>query len=210
MRFKSLDGGDAAARVEEIIKAEGVLCEAGVVERLLKVSEGDLRRCITYLQSAHRLTSAMSSASPNGHKKSSKSKIVDDDSDEDMQDADVAPAVGSKVTVQIVDEIAGVVPPATINELVDAMQPNTRIPIYNGVAAVVRDKIVADGWSANQVLQQLYQKLIMEDETISAPKKNKIVSVFSAMDKQLIDGADEHLTILDFALQIGGILWGSK
>ena len=211
-RFKSLDGSDAAARVREVMTAEGVSADAGVVERLLKVSEGDLRRCLTYLQSAHRLTSAMSSASTNGHKKSRKSKIVDDDDDDDeeMTDVDAAPASGAKITIQIVDEIAGVVPPSTIDELVAAMQPNKKIPIYNGVAAMVRDKIVADGWSANQVLQQLYQKLVMEDETISAPKKNKIVGVFSAADKQLIDGADEHLTILDFALQIGGILSGSK
>jgi len=29
---------------------------------------------------------------------------------------------------------------------------------------------------------------------------------FSETDKRLVDGADEHLTVLDLALQISGIL----
>ena len=58
--------------------------------------------------------------------------------------------------------------------------------------------------------QQLYAKLVIEDETISAPKKNKIVGVFSEMDKRLIDGSEEHLAILDLSLRISGILSGVK
>ena len=30
--------------------------------------------------------------------------------------------------------------------------------------------------------------------------------VFSEMDKRLIDGSDEHLTILDLCLQVAGML----
>lgn len=37
-------------------------------------------------------------------------------------------------------------------------------------------------------------------------QKNKIVMVFSEVDKRLVDGADEHLEILDLALRISGIL----
>lgn len=37
-------------------------------------------------------------------------------------------------------------------------------------------------------------------------QKNKIVMVFSEMDKRLSDGADEHLSILDVAVKISGIL----
>ena len=32
---------------------------------------------------------------------------------------------------------------------------------------------------------------------------------FSEMDKRLVDGADEHLSVLDLALRIGGILRGA-
>jgi replication factor C subunit 2/4 len=133
------------------MKAEGVACEDGVVEKLLHTSEGDLRRAITYLQSAHRLTSAMSSASTNGHASKRKSKVVsDDDDDDDEEMSDAPPAIGGTVTVKIIEEIAGVIPPATIDELASAMQGKG--PVYSSVARCV-ENIVMDGWSANQLLQ---------------------------------------------------------
>lgn len=48
----------------------------------------------------------------------------------------------------------------------------------------------------------------MADETIPDIQKNKIVLVFSEVDKRLVDGADEHLSILDLAMRIAGILAG--
>lgn len=49
----------------------------------------------------------------------------------------------------------------------------------------------------------------MYNDTIPDKQKNKIVMVFSEVDKRLVDGADEHLEILDLALRISGILAGS-
>ena len=46
----------------------------------------------------------------------------------------------------------------------------------------------------------------MYDDTISDKQKTKIVMAFSDTDKRLVDGADEHLTILDLALQLSGTL----
>ena len=46
----------------------------------------------------------------------------------------------------------------------------------------------------------------MYDDTISNKQKIKIVMQFSDVDKRLVDGSDEHLTILDLALQTSGIL----
>ena len=37
-------------------------------------------------------------------------------------------------------------------------------------------------------------------------QKNKIVRVFSEVDKRLVDGADEHLSILDLALRVSAIM----
>lgn len=34
--------------------------------------------------------------------------------------------------------------------------------------------------------------------------------VFSEMDKRLVDGADEHLSVLDLVLRIAGILSGTS
>lgn len=52
---------------------------------------------------------------------------------------------------------------------------------------------------------QLYQQIVFDD-TIPNKQKNKIVMVFSEVDKRLVDGSDEHLMILDLALRISGIL----
>ena len=48
--------------------------------------------------------------------------------------------------------------------------------------------------------------MILYNDTILDKQKNKIVMVFSEVDKRLVDGADEHLEILDLALRVSGIL----
>jgi replication factor C subunit 2/4 len=54
-RFKSLDEGNAGKRLEDIARLEDVKLDDGVVTTLLRCSEGDLRKAITFLQSAARL-----------------------------------------------------------------------------------------------------------------------------------------------------------
>lgn len=46
----------------------------------------------------------------------------------------------------------------------------------------------------------------MFNDTIPDKQKAKIVMVFSEVDKRLVDGADEHLAILDLALRIASSL----
>ena len=46
----------------------------------------------------------------------------------------------------------------------------------------------------------------MYDDRLSDKQKTKILMAFSEVDKRLVDGADEHLTMLDLALQISGML----
>ena len=55
---------------------------------------------------------------------------------------------------------------------------------------------------------QLYQNVVFS-ETIPDIQKNKIVMLFSEMDKRLVDGSDEHLSMLDLTLRIAGILRGN-
>ncbi|KAM0137701.1 hypothetical protein ACHAP3_003930 [Botrytis cinerea] len=188
-RFKSLDKGNAVVRVREIADKEGVRLEEGAVEALIKCSEGDLRKAITYLQSAARLVGAVSQE---GEERDNADKM---DVDEKM------------VTVSSVEDIAGVIPDNTIEKLVKAMQPRSRGVVYEAVSKVVVD-MVADGWSGTQVVSQLYQT-IMNSELIADSHKNKIVALFSEADKRLVDGADEHLTILDLSLRISNILSSS-
>lgn len=204
-RFKSLDQDNAKKRVEEIAEKEGVKLEDGASDALIKCAEGDLRKAITFLQSAARLVGAV------------KTKEEDEnamDVDEDTK----------KVTVKIVQDIAGVIPDTTIEGLVKAMQPRSKGLVYEDVAKVVTD-MIADGWSATQVVMQvstvsfrhlndrakngqLYQSIIY-NEVIPDNQKNKIVLLFSETDRRLVDGSDEHLTILDLALRTSNIIAGA-
>lgn len=209
-RFKMLDGVAAGDRLEEIAKAENLVLEKGTVETLIKCSEGDLRRAITYMQSAARLVGQQKQQQQQGG-----------DEDVEMADADSS----SVITIQTVQEIAGVVPESVLDRLTQAMQPKKLGSAYEAVAAVVSD-IVADGWSATQILSQvctfhtssrsvcylcanLYAKLyhrVVFNDAIPDIQKNRIVTVFSEMDKRLVDGSDEHLSILDLVMRISGIL----
>ncbi|KAI4127788.1 MAG: hypothetical protein LQ347_004452 [Umbilicaria vellea] len=203
-RFKSLDQGNAKKRLEEIAENEGVQLEGGAIETLIKCSEGDLRKAITFLQSATRLVGAVQAADSKANGQSTRKRIEDDDEDDTMElDGDNT----GIVTIKSIEDIAGVIPNAVVNNLIQAMQPRTKGAVYEAVAVAVTD-MVADGWSATQVVTQLYQEIVFDD-TIPNKHKNKIVMVFSEVDKRLVDGSDEHLMILDLALRISGILAGS-
>ncbi|OAA64855.1 activator 1 41 kDa subunit [Cordyceps fumosorosea ARSEF 2679] len=187
-RFKSLDQGSARRRLEAIAEAEKVPLEEGAVDALIRCAEGDLRKAVTFLQSAARLVGAGPAAG--------QPKDVDGDEAMDMD--------GKAVTVKIIEDIAGVIPGKTIDELVAALRPRGSTGSYTGVSRVVED-MVADGWSAGQIVSQLYQVLVY-DETIPDVQKNKMVMVFSEVDKRLLDGADEHLSILDLSMRISAIM----
>lgn len=198
-RFKSLDQGSAVARVEDIARLEGVKLGQGVSEELVKVAEGDLRKAITFLQSAARLVGSLEKSEGSGKKR----RVVEDDEDDEM-DIDSEPT-SNVVSLQSVQEIAGVIPINTMDALGTAIFPqNSKNVQYAKIAKVVED-MVAEGWSAAQTVGQLYER-VMYDERIGDLQKMKIVGLFSETDKRLVDGGDEHLAVLDLGLKISGIL----
>lgn len=140
-RFKMLDNSAAGERIGNIAEQEGLQLEDGVIDTLIRCGDGDLRRAITYLQSAARLVGAT---------KPPAAKDADDD-DTEMTD------VGSKssvITVRSIEEIAGVLPDNILDSLVEAMQPKSGGSVYEAVAGVITD-LVADGWSATQLVGQV-------------------------------------------------------
>ena len=150
-RFKMLDQGNAKKRLEDIAENENVKMQAGAVDALIKCSEGDLRKAITFLQSAARLVGSVKT-SHSGSKGKSKRKVLEDDEDEDAMEVDGMD--DSMVTIKSVEEIAGVIPSDVIDGLLQAMQPRSKGSVYEAVAKQVTD-LVADGWSATQVVTQV-------------------------------------------------------
>ena len=58
-RFKALDSSNALGRLSFIAKEEGVRYHEGVLDRILEISTGDLRKAITLLQSSSKLSAYM-------------------------------------------------------------------------------------------------------------------------------------------------------
>jgi nuclear protein localization family protein 4 len=206
-RFKSLDQGNAVKRVEDIARLEGVTLDAGVSNELVRVADGDLRKAITFLQSAARLVGAMQTTKDSSRKAK---RVVDD---EDEMDIDSEPAgttnTSSTVSLQSIAEIAGVIPASTLNTFSDSLFPksSSRSIRYNEIAKVV-ENMVAEGWSASQTVGQLYEQ-VMFDERVEDVKKVRLAGVFSETDKRLVDGGDEHLAVLDLGVRVAGVLCGA-
>jgi nuclear protein localization family protein 4 len=199
-RFKSLDQGNAVRRVQDIARLEGVRLEDGVGEEVVRVADGDLRKAITYLQSAARLVGAVQ-AQPSSRK--GKKVVLDDDDDE--MDID-SPTSSTAITLAQIAEIAGIIPSATLALLTDSLHPTSasRSIRYAEIARVV-ENMVAEGWSATQTLTQLYEQ-VMYDERVKDDQKVRLVGVFSETDKRLVDGGDEHLAVLDLGVRVAGVL----
>ena len=165
-RFKMLDQGNAKKRLEDIAEKENIKLENGTIDTLIRCSEGDLRKAITYLQSASRLVGAvkLSVTKSNGQ---SRKKRQDDEEKGVRMDADGAEE--PVITIRSIEEIAGVIPKSVIANLIQAMQPRPRGAVYDAVAKVVTD-MVADGWGATQLVTQVQTTyLVLQfDELTSA------------------------------------------
>lgn len=208
-RFKSLDQGNAVKRVEDIARLEGVRLDVGVSEELVRVADGDLRKAITFLQSAARLVSAMR---PPGVSETEDKRVLADENEMDV-DSEITsvdtPGASDTVSLQSIAEIAGVIPASTLGTFSDSLFPksSSRSIRYNEIAKVV-ENMVAEGWSASQTVGQLYEQ-VMFDERVEDVKKVRLAGVFSETDKRLVDGGDEHLAVLDLGVRVAGVLCGA-
>jgi replication factor C subunit 2/4 len=63
-RFTPLPNNSSYARLSQISSAENVSLDGPVVDALISTSQGDLRKAITYLQSASRLSSSTNPPTP--------------------------------------------------------------------------------------------------------------------------------------------------
>lgn len=139
-RFKMLDTSAAGERIANIAEQEGLQLEDGAVDTLIRCGEGDLRRAITYLQSAARLIGATKPPA-----------VKDADDDAEMTDAG---SNSSVITIRSIEEIAGVIPDDILDSVMEAMQPKSGGSAYEAVSGVITD-LVADGWSATQLVGQV-------------------------------------------------------
>ncbi|XP_076879591.1 replication factor C subunit 4 isoform X1 [Brachyhypopomus gauderio] len=152
-RFKPLADEVQRERLLEICEKESLKYTKEAIEALVRVSEGDLRKAITLLQSAARLSAE------------------------------------KEITESVVTEMAAVVPPKVIENLLQTCYKGT----FEKLEIAVKD-MIDEGYAATQVLNQLHDIII--EESLGDKQKSVITEKMAVVDKCLVDGADEYLQLL--------------
>lgn len=180
-RFKPLDNNDALSRLQFIQKEENIRLEDGVLEEVLKIASGDLRKAITFLQSAARLHSRLATADKEG--------------DIDLTGDDEA----DQITVKSIREIAGSVPRDILDGLLRVAEGKNSSEIFKVV-----DDAIMEGWSGIEIVNQLHDELILND-AYTPEQKNAFSQILFETDQRLSNGTDEHLQILNLVTKISKV-----
>ncbi|KAA1471274.1 P-loop containing nucleoside triphosphate hydrolase protein [Dentipellis sp. KUC8613] len=183
-RFKPLDPTSATKRLEHIAAAEQVPVSPAVISALISTSSGDLRRAITYLQSAARLSAASIPPEPITPR--------------DVQE--IAGVVPDSVVESFARALGiDVVASSGADEDVE-MNGNGTLRGFDLIRERVK-VLMREGYSASQILAQLHDLIILHP-TLTARQKSRCALVMAEADKALCDGADEELWILEVALRV--------
>ncbi|KAH9934942.1 P-loop containing nucleoside triphosphate hydrolase protein [Fomitopsis serialis] len=179
-RFKPLDPTSTSSRLAEIAAAEKIPVTDAVISALINTSHGDLRRSITYLQSASRLS--MSTTPPT-----------------DITPSDIEEIAGV-VRSSVINDFATTLGVELVSA--DAMDIDSSVKAkgFDAVRKIVK-AIIRQGYSASQIISQLHD-LVIEHPTLSARQKSQCALAFADADKALCDGADEELWILEVSLRV--------
>ncbi|KAH7340788.1 P-loop containing nucleoside triphosphate hydrolase protein [Rhizoctonia solani] len=179
-RFHSLDVSSTRLRLEHIVKSESVDISPEAVSALISTSDGDLRRSITYLQSAARLSASQNPPAP-------------------INASDIQEIAGV-----VPDEVIN-----RFSSAIGIDLPNGGMDVdiakdFDGIRAEVR-RIMQQGFSVAQLQSQLHDVVILHN-TITSKQKSACATVFAAADKALCDGADEELQLLEIGVGVWKVL----
>lgn len=156
-RFKPLPNDVMRKRLKEIAEKEEVTVDDEALTTLITISDGDLRKAITTLQTTARVAG-----------------------DEPVEN-------------EVMLDIAGVIPDAVVDGLVDACKSGS----YEQVGTVVKNFLL-DGYPLLQFLFQIIDKLVCDDQ-LSDTAKATVCTKISEVDKCLLDGADEYLQFMNLS-----------
>ncbi|KAF9476321.1 P-loop containing nucleoside triphosphate hydrolase protein [Pholiota conissans] len=180
-RFTPLDSDSSSLRLAHIAQCENVPVSKPVIDALINTSNGDLRRAITYLQSASRLSSSTQPPTP----------ILPIDIQE----------IAGVVPDNVIKDFARVLGIDVDDDEMDiddkpSQKQNGFDPIRKKVKFLMRE-----GYSASQIISQLHDFVIFHP-TLNGRKKSACALVFAEADKALCDGADEELWVLEVGLRV--------
>ncbi|KAF9466309.1 P-loop containing nucleoside triphosphate hydrolase protein [Collybia nuda] len=177
-RFTPLDPSSSSLRLSHIATAENIHVDSVVIDTLINTSNGDLRRAITYLQSASRLSSSTDPPTP-------------------ITSVDIQEIAGV-VPASVINEFANVLG-VDVGDIMDIGNP-VKKSSFESIRNKVKE-LMREGFSATQILSQLHDLIILHP-TLSGRHKSLCAHIFAEADKALCDGADEELWILDVGLRV--------
>lgn len=176
-RFKLLDNDDALGRLKFVANTENIKFQQGSLEKILEISQGDLRKAITFLQTATKLHTI----------------VRDNDGDTEVDGVE-------GITVASVEGIAGILPDIRLNGITETLKKHDLKDVIN-----LSKDLFAEGWSAAQILDQLHDSLILDD-SISARQKIDIGLALNVADNRLSNGTDEQIQLLNLMVKLSKIL----
>lgn len=157
-RFKPLEPQHMKARLQHVCQAENVNASDETLDAVLRVSGGDMRKAITFMQSASQLYAGV-------------------------------------LTPENIIEISGVLPEKALDSLLkNLFEPSTTFTTMRGSV----QSLLSQGYAMSGILDRLMEAITGEGR-LTGGQKGKIVEKLAAVEKRLIDGADEELQMLDVA-----------
>ena len=162
-RFKPLQADSVKQTLLSVCEKEGYKISPDGLKSLIEISEGDLRRSITLLQTATLVTD-----------------------------------VEEEISSETICEISGFVPAKHIEAFFNVCRTKS----YDKMVAKV-DELVKLGYSGTQLLEQLQEFVARADELLlSDRQKSAICLQIAQNDKNLLDGGDEFIQLLDVGAAI--------
>ncbi|EIW84960.1 P-loop containing nucleoside triphosphate hydrolase protein [Coniophora puteana RWD-64-598 SS2] len=180
-RFTPLDSSSTSNRLSHIAAQEHVDVSPEVIQALIDTSSGDLRRSITYLQSASRLSASSEPPTP-------------------ITARDIQEIAGVVPNGVMLDFACALGIEFSGDMDVDSDTDRGRKRDFDGIRKKVKE-VIRQGYSASQILLQLHDLVILHP-TLPARQKARCALIFSEADKALCDGADEELWVLEIGLQV--------
>ncbi|KNZ60957.1 replication factor C subunit 2/4 [Puccinia sorghi] len=180
-RFKPLSISGTQSKLKEISKLESIKISSEVLDSLIRISAGDLRRSITYLQSASKVSSS------------------DEILEEDIRE--IGGIVPHKLMTRLLESVG--IEARGHDDGADKDVEMSDIRVQEVVESILRE-----GYSAVQIINQVnshinvLHDLILLDPLIPSKPKALISVALGEADKCLNDGADEGLQILAVCLKI--------
>lgn len=102
------------------------------------------------------------------------------------------------ISPRMIEEMAGIIPQDMMQVLIDSWSGSIQ-QIEKQV-----QNIMNEGYSGENIISQVHQEIIRNDD-LSTLQKTRIYEYMSVVDIDLVQGADEHLQILNLMAQIGSI-----